>query len=467
MDSLNKSNLIKNEFEIVNNEIIKVNINPENTWSYYLQYKDTLDLTPGVINMFGYCRVSTQLQAQFGSSITTQIQLLFDECQRFQYDENNKRIKYNLVRTYIDDGISAKNITDRPGLVELKNYVTSLVTGRTHKKIGVMVSDLSRLTRSSEDLETLIKWITTEAIKLKFIDNSIDPETNSGKLMLSMMSAFFEFERKNSSYKTRLTLRSMSESGTLTGHCSYGWTSGIDDAGRKVNIPIPEEQIGLQEVIRISRSNPSLTPCQVMNIMNKTEISCLRGPGRNIRGSKITEKSAKRNDITKWTGKWTTQIIQKIIEHDRFEERQQIVKTQASGQGGQPTNIMKKDETVIKIIRDYLDETNGYDKDSYNYSEIARMIDNKYIFQKPINRNYVKQMMLASKIIKPEPVTKTIVDEVGIIEAIKSLIANEFIRTYKRLTEVLIERNVPLIGKRKNWNATNVRDLCLKYGIIV
>lgn len=450
------------------NQPLKVNLNPNNTWSYYLQYSDVFDFTPGVINMFGYARVSTQLQAQFGSSIVTQIQLLYDECQRYQYDDNNRKLKYNILRIYVDDGISAKNITDRPGLVELKNYTSSLVTGRTHQKMGIIVSDLSRLTRSSADLESIIKWVTDDAIKLKFIDNSIDPSTNSGKLMLSMMANFFEFERKNSSFKTRLTLRSMSENGTLAGHCSYGWTSGVDGNGRKINIPVPDEQIGLNEIIRISRANPNATACEIKNYMNKSGIPCLRGPGRNLRGNKITDKTLKNIDPAIWTGEWSIQIIEKIMEHDRFAARQQLVKANTqSGINGinGPINIMKKDEIVVKIIKDHLEATNGYNQDSFNFSEMARMINDKNVFNKELDRNYVKQMMLASKIIKPEPISTIVQDDNAILNTIKGLIISEAITTYVKLTEVLIEKQIPLIGKRKNWNKTNIRDLCIKYGI--
>lgn len=443
-------------------EPTKVNINDEESSSYYLEYSDKLDFSPGVINMFGYARVSTQMQAQFGSSIDTQIQLLVDECQRYQYDENNKRVRYNLIRIYVDDGISGKNIVDRPGLTELQIYVNSLVSGRTHKKLGIIVSDLSRLTRSSSDLESFIKWITDECIKLKFIDSAIDATTDSGMLMLKMMASFFEFERKNSAFKTRLTLRAMSENGTLTGHCSYGWTTGVDENGRKIDVPVPEEQEGLNEVIRISRENPELTATQIKKIMNESGILCLRGPGRNFRGGKQTEKSIARNSLTEWTGKWTSQIIEKIIQRDRFQERLEKVKE------NEAVNIMKKDEIVIQLIKDYLEETDGYSKESFNYSEIARVIDAKNIFTKPLNRNYVKQMMLAARIIRPEPIKKeVVVSEEDVLETIRQLIIDENIITYKKLTEVLIEKQVPLIGKRKAWNATNVRDLCKKYDITI
>ena len=438
----------------------KVTVSKDNDWSYYLEYNTELDFSTGAVNMFGYCRVSTRLQSQFGSSIETQIKLLVDECKRYQYDESNKRTKFNLMRIYVDDGVSAKNIKGRPSLVDLMKHISSLVTGRSHKKIGVVVSDLSRLTRSSESLQEILNWIKNDSIKLKFIDTSVDPESNSGQMMLNMLTAFFEFERKNSSFKTRLTLRSMSENGTLTGHCSYGWTCGKNEAGKKIDIPVEEEQEGLLKVIELSRANPEATSYQIKNMMNKTDILCLRGPGRNFRGIKPTEKSIKKNEGVEWTGKWTAQIVEKIIEHDRFDDRLKAVKEKNKDN---PINIMNKDEIVIQAIKDHLDETDGYDEKNFNISEITRAVDDKMLFQKKLDRNYVKRMMIVARIIKPEIVVKAAQNEDEILSNIKELIDTKKIMTYTSLTDILIENDIPLIGKRKAWNKTNVRDLCIKF----
>ena len=463
-------------------EPLKVNLCPLNNYSYYLQYNkninhDRLDFSPGVVNLFGYCRVSTQLQAMYGSSIATQIQLLYDECQRTQYDEYNRKIIYRLARIYVDNGISAKNIDGRPGLVSLQKHIKSLISGRTHQRIGIIVSDLSRLTRSSGDLESIINWITQDSLKLKFIDNSLDPNTNSGALMLKMMASFFEFERKNSQFKTKLVLRSLSEANTLTGHCSYGWTVGVNENGRKTNVIIPEEQEGLNKVIELSRANPNMSPGDIRHLMNKTNILCLRGPGRNFKGVKNSEKNIQRNAKTEWTGKWTTEIVSTIMDHDRFEDRKELVQKNITSHLNQNNhensfagNIIKKDEIVIKAIKDHLEETDGYSKEKFNISEIARMIDDKFLFQKKLDRNYVKQMMVTSRIIQNE-VTEEKKEEKSkeedelIVKQIRELINQYDIRGYLRLCEVLLELKIPIIGKRKSWNATNVRDLCLKYKI--
>lgn len=464
-DQIEESNVESPQKDVIKTEtseekqersIKRVSLSDEDD-SYYLRYNKKLTFEPGIINMFGYCRVSTKLQSDFGSSIDTQIQLLVEECERQQYDENNRKVRYNLMRIYVDDGISGKNISERPGIINLKEHVSSLVSGKTHQKMGVLIPDLSRLTRSSMDLEIFVNWIKEENLKLRFIDNTIDMKTDAGMLMLKTLTSFFEFERKNSAFKTRLTLRSMSENGTLTGRCSYGWTCGVDENGRKIDVPVQEEQEGLNEIIRLYRENPEYKACEIKKIMNESDIVCFRGPGKNFRG-KPTEKSIKRNENVKWTGLWTTQIIQKIMDLEDFKDRKKKIK-----ELGTHVNIMKKDETVIQLIKDYLDETNGYDAESFNYSKIARMIDDKNIFHKKMNRNYIKEMMLAARIIKPQSKLNNNVDVRKVIKKVIKLVKKYQIETYVILTNILLEKEVPLIGKRKSWNPTNVRDMFKQY----
>lgn len=413
--------------------------------SYILKLKDKLKLEKNTINMIGYCRVSTQLQAKFGSSIETQINLLIEDCKREHYDENGKTIKYVLLRIYVDEGISAKNITDRHGFLNLQAYLTSLVTGKTYNKLGFIISDISRLTRSSSDLESIISWISDNSLKLKFIDSSLDVTSSSGMLMLKMMTSFFEFERKNSAFKTRLTLRSMSESGTLTGHCSYGWTNGINENGRKINVPVEQEQEGLNEVIRIYREDEELSASQIKKLMNRSGILCYRGPGQN------TED---------WTGLWTTKIINKIIEHEKFIDRQLKYKELSKH-----TNIMNKDDIVVQLIRDYLDEIDGYDNDKFNYTEIAKIIDDKYCFQKQLSGSYIKKMMIKAKIINESKIIDSNINlenKDRILDSIKELILENSVSKYSKLCELMIQNNIDLLGKIEMWTSSNVRSLCLR-----
>ena len=88
-----------------------------------------------------YVRVSTEEQAKEGYSIRAQIQKLKDY----------SRIKeWNVYKVYADEGISGKNIKDRPAIVEL---IDDLKNGRIN---NVLVFKIDRLTRNTADLIYLI-----------------------------------------------------------------------------------------------------------------------------------------------------------------------------------------------------------------------------------------------------------------------------------------------------------------------
>ena len=88
-----------------------------------------------------YVRVSTEEQAKEGFSIRAQEQKLKDYA----------RVKdWSIHKIYIDEGISGKNITDRPQINELiKDIKKGFVK-------NVLIFKIDRLTRSTADLIYLI-----------------------------------------------------------------------------------------------------------------------------------------------------------------------------------------------------------------------------------------------------------------------------------------------------------------------
>jgi site-specific DNA recombinase len=89
-----------------------------------------------------YVRVSTEEQAREGFSIRAQQQKLKDYA----------RIKeWSIYKIYVDEGISGKNITERPAINEMLEDV------KTGQVKNVLVFKIDRLTRSTKDLEPIRK----------------------------------------------------------------------------------------------------------------------------------------------------------------------------------------------------------------------------------------------------------------------------------------------------------------------
>ena len=120
--------------------------------------------------VYGYCRVSTQMQAKDGNSLEVQEQLL----------------KENGAEEIYSDAFTGTK-AHRP---ELDKLLAALQTGDK-----LVVTKLDRIARSAsqgiELVQTLLdKGITVHVLNMGLLDN-----TPTGKLIRNIMLAFAEFER--------------------------------------------------------------------------------------------------------------------------------------------------------------------------------------------------------------------------------------------------------------------------------
>lgn len=118
----------------------------------------------------GYARVSTKLQETDGNSLEAQ--------------EEQLRAA-GAVEIYRDTFTGTK--AERPELERLKR---KLVAGDK-----VIVTKLDRLARSTEDGLSLIKGWTEQGISIHVLNMGLIDHTPTGKLILTVMLAFAEFER--------------------------------------------------------------------------------------------------------------------------------------------------------------------------------------------------------------------------------------------------------------------------------
>lgn len=107
-------------------------------------------------------------------------------------DQNEARQKAALEPYQIDEWfcekISGKNM-DRPKLQEMLTWV--------RKGDTVYVEDFSRLARSTKDLLSIVDFLQKKQVRLVSLKESLDTETASGRMMLTVIGAINEFERQN------------------------------------------------------------------------------------------------------------------------------------------------------------------------------------------------------------------------------------------------------------------------------
>lgn len=97
-------------------------------------------------------------------------------------------LKIYSIDKYFVEKASAKD-TKRPQLQAMLDYVREDDT--------IYIKDFSRLARSTKDLLEIVETLKIKGIKLISLKENLDSNTSTGKLMLTMIGAIYEFERTN------------------------------------------------------------------------------------------------------------------------------------------------------------------------------------------------------------------------------------------------------------------------------
>jgi DNA invertase Pin-like site-specific DNA recombinase len=122
------------------------------------------------MSIYGYCRVSTKGQSKDGNSLESQESILIEKgCQEV--------VRESFTGTKCD----------RPLFTELINKLQS---GDT-----LMVTKLDRFARNTIDGLTVIKNFLDKNISVHILNMGLIDNTSTGKLILTIMLGFAEFER--------------------------------------------------------------------------------------------------------------------------------------------------------------------------------------------------------------------------------------------------------------------------------
>lgn len=94
-----------------------------------------------------------------------------------------KQQGYEVFKTYVDNGFSANDKT-RP------SYNLMLEDLKQNQFDMIMTSDISRLNRTTIDLEEFINLIRKYNCNLKILNGNIDTSTATGNLFVKMLRVF-------------------------------------------------------------------------------------------------------------------------------------------------------------------------------------------------------------------------------------------------------------------------------------
>jgi len=155
-----------------------------------------------------YVRVSTEEQAKQGYSIAAQEEALTNYC---------KALGYDIYKIYKDEGISAKEMKNRPALQEL------LKNAEQQKFAAIFIYKLDRFSRSLKHLILTIDQIKSWGIDFVSLQDRIETTTASGKLMFHIISAFAEFERNVIGERTKFGMDKKARDGNFVNKAPLGY----------------------------------------------------------------------------------------------------------------------------------------------------------------------------------------------------------------------------------------------------
>lgn len=180
-------------------------------------------------NCYIYTRVSTSMQVD-GFSLDAQK----DKLRKYAEFQD-----FNISGEYSDEGKSGKSIEGR---LEFQRMLSDIASGADNVDY-VLVFKLSRFGRNAADVLNSLQQMQDYGVNLICVEDGIDSSKDSGKLMISVLSAVAEIERENILVQTMEGRKQKAREGK--------WNGGLPPYGYmldKGELKIVEEEA---EVIRI------------------------------------------------------------------------------------------------------------------------------------------------------------------------------------------------------------------------
>jgi site-specific DNA recombinase len=164
--------------------------------------------------VLGYTRVSTSDQADHGISIDDQRARI--EAYVAAYPD------LELVGIEVDAGESASTL-ERPAL---QRALGKIRVGRD--ATALLVVEMSRLTRSVRDLQTLIAFFVGRR-SLIAVSESVDTRSPDGRLRLNIMASVHQHARESGAARTASAMQHLRAQGRYTGgRPRFGYVVGVD-----------------------------------------------------------------------------------------------------------------------------------------------------------------------------------------------------------------------------------------------
>ena len=222
-----------------------------------------------IVRVAVYARVSTQEQADSGTSLETQSEQLESYC-KFQ--------GWQIVQSYVDAGYTGKD-DNRPGLKRLQSDA----------KLGlfdkVIVYRMDRLARSLRLLLGIEEKLKEYNISFHSVKETFDTSTANGRHFLQMLGMISEWERETIIERTKAgRLQRYKEGCWAGGRNPYGYDYDKDTKKLVIN---EEQSAVLKRIYRLYSTGKSMA--YIANALNDEKIPPRDKKGKGWRVSTIRD----------------------------------------------------------------------------------------------------------------------------------------------------------------------------------
>jgi DNA invertase Pin-like site-specific DNA recombinase len=409
-------------------KMVKITINfDENSYVTYYNRPLLADENNETQLAIGYCRISTEKQKD-NSSIESQIETIKQTC---------KWNKHKLIAIFVDNGISGKNIEDRPALVELIKLLKDNAE-KQHNKLNLHTNFISRLTRSENDMGFFCKFLPEYNINLKAYDCPVNVRDKSQHMILKIMASFAEQQRDQISSNIKNVMRQLSEDGKLITKPPYGFIGEKYQDGDKLRtklIPNFRQQECINKIIEIWENS-----------------------GKTVSGGFISRKMNRllEEDENYYykddRREWYATIIDNILYREKMKRREFEEETV-------PVNMKEEKckEEIIKMIK-------SGKLMSLTPNNISRKLDALCLFKHRITPAFARKILQSLPYIYKN---KVIQIKIKHEEDIKKTIQENINETDAKIAQILNEANI-LTLQDKKWtrqvvsNYRNSRQITIK-----
>jgi site-specific DNA recombinase len=181
------------------------------------------------MNIIGYCRVSTDEQADNGFSLSHQEETINKYCR-----ENDHRI----IKIFKEDFSGFKTFK-RPSWIQLETFVKE--ASKTTKIDAVICTRWDRFSRNESEASTKIKEFRKKEIKVIMIEAYYDPSDLSGPMLNSIHMHLAEMESKKNSIRTKEGMRRGMREGYWMYRPPFGYNVSKALNNKPVLVPVPEK----------------------------------------------------------------------------------------------------------------------------------------------------------------------------------------------------------------------------------